>query len=177
MEAKKVVGAFVGMVVRVIIALVVLYYLYHTAITAYSFGYRIFADLPCAIAPGRDIQVTVTDTMDNKEIAREFEKVGLVEDWKLFWVQIQLSEYKDDIQPGTYTLNNSMNSEELLTGIAGLTEETDDGTTDSEEDASGSGAEETIMNNTDDVIVPESEEESNSEVTSQEDDSSDGESE
>ena len=99
MEAKKVVGAFVGMVVRVIIALVVLYYLYHTAITAYSFGYRIFADLPCAIAPGRDIQVTVTDTMDNKEIAREFEKVGLVEDWKLFWVQIQLSEYKDDIQP------------------------------------------------------------------------------
>ena len=73
MEAKKVVGAFVGMVVRVIIALVVLYYLYHTAITAYSFGYRIFADLPCAVAPGRDIQVTVTDTMDNKEIAREFE--------------------------------------------------------------------------------------------------------
>ena len=29
MEAKKIVGAFVGMVLRVIIAIVVLYYLYH----------------------------------------------------------------------------------------------------------------------------------------------------
>ena len=66
MDSKKVVGAFVGMVLRVIIAIFVLYYLYQTAINAYNFGYRIFADLPCAIAPGRDIQVTVTESMDEK---------------------------------------------------------------------------------------------------------------
>ena len=168
MEEKKIVGAFVGMVLRVIIAIVVLYYLYHTAINAYNFGYRIFADLPCAIAPGRDIQVTVTDTMDNKEIAKEFENVGLVEDWKLFWVQILLSEYKDDIQSGTYTLNNSMNSEELLASLAGVTEENDDGT-DSTQDSSESSGEETIMNNTDDVVIPENEDGSDSESTLEED--------
>ena len=114
MDSKKVVGAFVGMVLRVIIAIFVLYYLYQTAINAYNFGYRIFADLPCAIAPGRDIQVTVTESMDEKELAKEFEKVGLVEDWKLFWVQILLSEYKEDLKPGIYTLNNSMKNFWLL---------------------------------------------------------------
>ena len=70
MDSKKVVGAFVGMVLRVIIAIFVLYYLYQTAINAYNFGYRIFADLPCAIAPGRDIQVTVTESMDEKDLMK-----------------------------------------------------------------------------------------------------------
>lgn len=155
MDAKRVAGAFVGMVLRVTIAIFVLYYLYQTAINAYNFGYRIFADLPCAIAPGRDIQVAVTESMDEKALAKEFEKAGLVEDWKLFRVQIMLSEYKEDLKPGIYTLNNSMNSEELLAAMAGA------GTQDEDSGESGNGADtadpanETLMNNADDEVVPE----------------------
>ena len=155
MDSKKVVGSFVGMVLRVIIAIFVLYYLYQTAINAYNFGYRIFADLPCAIAPGRDIQVTVTESMDEKELAKEFEKVGLVEDWKLFWVQILLSEYKEDLKPGIYTLNNSMNSEELLATLAGAGEEDENGETSDADAETTDPANETIMNNADDEVVPE----------------------
>ncbi|MDD6657972.1 MAG: hypothetical protein PUE95_11900 [Lachnospiraceae bacterium] len=155
MDAKKVVGAFVGMVLRVTIAIFVLYYLYQTAINAYNFGYRIFADLPCAIAPGRDIQVTVTESMDEKAMAKEFEKVGLVEDWKLFWVQTLLSEYKEDLKPGIYTLNNSMNSEELLAAVAGAGEEDEDGETSDGNADLADPANETLMNNADDEVVPE----------------------
>lgn len=155
MDAKKVVGAFVGMVLRVTIAIFVLYYLYQTAINAYNFGYRIFADLPCAIAPGRDIQVTVTESMDEKAMAKEFEKVGLVEDWKLFWAQILLSEYKEDLKPGVYTLNNSMNSEELLAAVAGVGEEEEDGEETGDGTDTTDPANETIMNNADDEVVPE----------------------
>ena len=129
--------------------------MYQTAISAYNFGYRIFADLPCAIAPGRDIQVTVTESMDEKELAKEFEKVGLVEDWKLFRVQILLSEYKEDLKPGIYTLNNSMNSEELLAALAGAGEE-DENDENADADAKTTDpANETIMNNADDEVVPE----------------------
>ena len=155
MDAKKVVGAFVGMVLRVTIAIFVLYYLYQTAINAYNFGYRIFADLPCAIAPGRDIQVTVTESMDEKAMAKEFEKVGLVEDWKLFWVQTLLSEYKEDLKPGIYTLNNSMNSEELLAAVAGAGEEDEDGETSDSNAETSDPANETLMNNAEDEVVPE----------------------
>lgn len=155
MDAKKVVGAFIGMVLRVSIAIFVLYYLYQTAINAYNFGYRIFADLPCAIAPGRDIQVTVTESMDEKAMAKEFEKVGLVEDWKLFWVQTLLSEYKEDLKPGNYTLNNSMNSEELLAAVAGASEEDEDGETSDSNAETTDPANETIMNNADDEVIPE----------------------
>lgn len=114
MSAKKVVGAFLGMVFRLAVTICVLYAIYELAIGAYNFGYRVFADIPAALSPGTDIQVTITETMDSKEIAKNFEEIGLVEDWKPFWTQIQFSEYKDDIRPGVYILNNSMKAEEML---------------------------------------------------------------
>lgn len=114
MSAKKVVGAFLGMVFRLAVTICVLYAIYELAIGAYNFGYRVFADIPAALSPGTDIQVTITETMDSKKIAKNFEEIGLVEDWKLFWTQIQFSEYKDDIRPGVYILNNSMKAEEML---------------------------------------------------------------
>lgn len=114
MSAKKVAGAIFNTVFRLIITVCVLYAIYRLAIGAYNFGYRVFADIPAALSPGTDIEVTITEAMDSKEIAKSFEEAGLVEDWKLFWTQIQFSEYKDDILPGAYTLNNSMKAEEML---------------------------------------------------------------
>lgn len=114
MSAKKVVGAIFNTVFRLVITVCALYVIYRLAIGAYNFGYRVFADIPASLSPGTDIQITITEAMDSKEIAKNFEEAGLVEDWKLFWTQIQFSEYKDEIRPGAYTLNNSMKAEEML---------------------------------------------------------------
>ncbi len=123
MNVKKIVGAFISTAFRLAIAAAVLYLVYHVAIESYNFGYRVFADIPMAFSPGTDIQVTITESMDDKEIAQNFQEVGLVEDWKLFWTQIQFSEYKETIQPGAYTLNNSMKAEEMLQIIGANPEE------------------------------------------------------
>ncbi len=126
MNVKKIVGAFLGTAFRLAVMAAVLYMIYELAIGAYNFGYRVFADIPLAFSPGTDIQVTITESMDDKEIAENFQEVGLVEDWKLFWVQIQFSEYKETIQPGAYTLNNSMKAEEMLQIIGANPEETEE---------------------------------------------------
>ncbi|MBP3421875.1 MAG: endolytic transglycosylase MltG [Lachnospiraceae bacterium] len=126
MNVKKIVGAFLGTAFRLAVMVAVLYMIYELAIGAYNFGYRVFADIPLAFSPGTDIQVTITESMDDKEIAQNFQEVGLVEDWKLFWVQIQFSEYKETIQPGAYTLNNSMKAEEMLQIIGMNPEETEE---------------------------------------------------
>ena len=86
---------------------------------------RVFADIPAALSPGQDIEVTITESMDSKKIAEDFEEAGLVLDWKLFWTQIQFSEYKDSIKPGVYVLNNSMKAEEMLE-IIGADSETEE---------------------------------------------------
>lgn len=123
MNAKKVVGAVFGTIFRLVIIIFVLYFIYKFAISAYNFGYRVFADIPAALSPGTDIEVTITESMDSKELAKDFEKAGLVEDWKLFYTQIQFSEHKDSIKPGVYTLNNSMKAEEMLEIIAANSDE------------------------------------------------------
>ncbi len=127
MNAKKITGAVFGTVFRIILTIAILFAIYRAAIMAYNFGYRIFADIPAALSPGVDRTVTITEDMDKKEIARSFEEEGLVDDWKLFWVQILLSEYKDDLQAGVYDLNNSMTSQEMLAVMATPKEEEKDG--------------------------------------------------
>ncbi len=125
MSAKKVVIALLNMTFRLAVTVCVLYFIYKAAIGAYNFGYRVFADIPAALSPGQDIEVTITESMDSKKIAEDFEEAGLVLDWKLFWTQIQFSEYKDSIKPGVYVLNNSMKAEEMLE-IIGADSETEE---------------------------------------------------
>lgn len=125
MSAKKVVIALLNMTFRLTVTVCVLYFIYKAAIGAYNFGYRVFADIPAALSPGQDIEVTITESMDSKRIAEDFEEAGLVLDWKLFWTQIQFSEYKDSIKPGVYMLNNSMKAEEMLE-IIGASSETEE---------------------------------------------------
>ena len=125
MSAKKVVLALLNMTFRLTVTVCVLYFSYKAAIGAYNFGYRVFADIPAALSPGRDIEVTITESMDSKKIAEDFQEAGLVLDWKLFWTQIQFSEYKDSIKPGVYVLNNSMSAEEMLE-IIGENSETEE---------------------------------------------------
>lgn len=125
MSAKKVVLALLNMTFRLTVTVCVLYFIYKAAIGAYNFGYRVFADIPAALSPGRDIEVTITESMDSKKIAEDFQEAGLVLDWKLFWTQIQFSEYKDSIKPGVYVLNNSMSAEEMLE-IIGENSETEE---------------------------------------------------
>ena len=44
-------------------------------------------------------------------------------DAKVFYVQLILSEHKDDWKPGIYDLNTSMHSEEIIATLAGISEE------------------------------------------------------
>ena len=125
MDVKKVLGTVLATIIRIIIAVTVLFFLYNATIQTYNFGYDVFADIPYSLAPGTDIQVTITETMDNRAIAEYFENVGLVKDWKLFYTQMLFSEYKETIHPGIYDLNNSMTSSQMLEIIGAVDENGD----------------------------------------------------
>ena len=47
------------------------------------------------------------------------EQKGLVRDGRLFVVQYYLSEFRKDVQPGTYDLNTAMTAEEMMEFMAG----------------------------------------------------------
>ena len=116
----------------------------------YDFGYRVFTEAPVDAEPGRDVVVQISDDMSDMDIAKELKEKGLVENAKLFFVQLKVSAYSGRLHSGVYTLNTSMTTRDMMVLMAaepeqsstddtetvtGTTEETTEETTDTQTDA------------------------------------------
>ena len=125
MNTKNVVLAILSTVAKVALTVLVVVFDYKAAVKAYSFGYSIFDDEPMSAEPGREVTVSITEGKSVKEIGEILASQGLVEDGTVFYLQNLLSSYKDELQPGMYTLNTSMTPTEIMEAMS-ATEETDE---------------------------------------------------
>ena len=114
MNAKQLLGAISAMIVRIVVAAAIIAVVFKLAISAYDFGYQIFADVPMSEGSGRTVSVVVSEGQSSRELAKMLEQKGLIKDANVFYIQEQLSDYKDMIKPGTYELSTGMNSEYML---------------------------------------------------------------
>ena len=114
MKAIDLTVSFMGTVVRAVVLIVCAVLVINIGKKAYEFGFRIFTEGPVAEAPGRDIIMSVDSGEGLTGVAKKLEEKGITGDWMLFFIQAKLSEYKGKIEPGTYTLNNSLTTDELM---------------------------------------------------------------
>ena len=119
-----------AMLVRLLIVLVLVSFIYKLGFIAYDFGYRVFAEGAISSEPGRDIEVTIPMGASAMDIGEILENSGLIKDKNLFFVQERLSEYHGKLSPGEYTLNTSQTAQEMMALMAedeeASTEEEDD---------------------------------------------------
>lgn len=115
MKIREVVFAALGTIAKVVVTILVVYYVYQGAMLAYDYGYRIFTE-PAMTAEdeGWDVTVTVAKGNSTMEIGENLQGKGLIRDAKLFYLQNLLSEYKDTMKAGTYVLNTSMTAKEMM---------------------------------------------------------------
>lgn len=115
MNAKQLLGAVSAMIIKTAAAVVIIIVVFRLAVSAYDFGYQVFADLPVSEGEGRTVSVVVTEGKSSRELSKELEEKGLINNAYVFFIQEQLSDdYKGKIQPGTYELSTAMNTEEML---------------------------------------------------------------
>ncbi len=117
MSAKKKVvnqvsSAVIHMAMAVILLTVAAMVFYVGAKKAYSFGYEIFSDQAVAEEPGTDKLFVVEKGMGRVECMDHLERSGLIKNKTIGLIQSIFFEY--DIYPGTYTLNTSMTTKEIL---------------------------------------------------------------
>ena len=87
--------------------------------SAYDFGYAIFDQIPVDDEDhGEDVTVVIKDGASVYQIGKILKSKGLIKDAKVFVVQESLSNYKDKLQSGTYILNTSMTTDEMLAVLA-----------------------------------------------------------
>ena len=146
MNLNKVVFRFVSISFSILVILLVLIGFVKIGTYCYDFGYRVFTEAPVDAEPGRDVIVQISDV----DIAKELKEKGLVENAKLFFVQLKVSAYSGRLHSGVYTLNTSMTARDMMVLMAakpersstddtetvtGTTEETTEETTDTQTDA------------------------------------------
>ena len=127
MEAKKIVGTILSVSCKTLIFVMVALLLILTVQNLYDFGQRVFREeAKTSTEDAILVEVTVPDNASALDIANLMADYGLVEDSKLFFVQILLSDYKDKFVPGVYTLSTEMKPSELMMTIAPEPEESEE---------------------------------------------------
>lgn len=91
---------------------------------AYDLGYRVFTEPALEKAPGRDSTVKIEKGMSALELGNLLEEKQLVDNGLLFAIQLQISDYKDKIKAGKYTLNTSQTAKEMMQVMSEEIEET-----------------------------------------------------
>lgn len=114
MDIKQLAASAIETIIKIAVAVFLISFVYETAVKAYDYGYRVFAEDPVTVGDGRTISIAVEPDDSVRDIGKNLEEKGLIRDANLFFVQEMLSEYHGKIQPGIYDLNTSMKSSEML---------------------------------------------------------------
>lgn len=123
MNAQKAMLSIGLFILRLAIVILVIVGIYRVGEYSYAYCYSIVSDAAVDEAPGRDVGVNLTGDMSSREVARLLEKKGLVEDAKIFQLQLKVNDYEDALKPGNYVLNTSMTPKEMMKIMAGEAEE------------------------------------------------------
>jgi len=109
---RKIAGAVISISLKMIVAVLVVVLLINVGQHAYQFGLQVFAPVPISQEPGTDMIVIVEEGDSDMDVAKRLENKGLITDALVFYIQAKL--YEAEFYAGTYTLNTSMTSEEML---------------------------------------------------------------
>lgn len=88
---------------------------------AYTFGNNIFNEKSVdTVDNAKVVEVTIADGVTAKKLASQLYEKGLISDEKIFYFQVKLSDYKDKVKAGTYSLNTGMKPTDMMKILAGI---------------------------------------------------------
>lgn len=112
---NKIIRLIISITLNAVIILAGVYIIFSAGNKAYTFGHNIFNEESVTTQEyAREAEVTITDADTSKSIAKTLYNKGLVNDEVIAYLQIVLSDYKDEFKAGTYQLDTSMKPSEMF---------------------------------------------------------------
>ena len=87
MDGKQVARSLAAAVIKLAVAVLVVLLVYKIAVSAYTFGFRIFAEKPMTEGEGITVTVVYSETDSIKDLGQKLYDQGLIRDTKLFYFQ------------------------------------------------------------------------------------------
>ncbi len=133
MNTKKAALTVLSITLRIVVTALVIMFLVRLGEEAYRYGHSVFHTKPLDPEPGRQVAVSIGEDDSVSDIGKLLEKKGLIEDWKLFCIQVRLSKYYKSLTPGNYTLTTAMDPKQMMVVMSG--EASEDEEEEDEEDS------------------------------------------
>lgn len=111
-EINKITSTIISISCKVLLYTLVAFLLYEGAMRGYGYGHEIFAPTAMAEPPGMDREIVIDKGESVSDVAKLLKEKGLIKDEMIIVLQAKLYEY--EINPGSYTLNTSQNSKDML---------------------------------------------------------------
>ena len=127
-EINKVTGTVIRVSWNLIVYAVTVMVLYEGITRGYAFGHDIFYSPAVAAKPGVSRRVTIGEGEEVADIASALERGGLIRNKYAFIIQSIFYDYggsDNPVEAGTYLLNNSMTSKEIILALREGVEEED----------------------------------------------------
>lgn len=105
--------SFFHMITKIAFIVILATLLLLAAKYSFQYGQRVFSEEGYAQEPGVDLTIEVPVGTSMLEFSKLLEEYGVVEDYKIFYLQTIIYEAKT-VQAGTYTFNNSLGGEALI---------------------------------------------------------------
>lgn len=111
-DINKITKTVIGVSGKLIVYALVILLLVEGIVRGYEFGHSIFYQIPMEAKPGSNKVLTVEADDTSGDVAAALKDLGLIENELV--AQFQMKFYEYEVVPGTYTLNTSMTSKEML---------------------------------------------------------------
>lgn len=119
MNTKKAALTVLSITLRIVVTALVAMLLLRLGEEAYRYGHSVFHTQALDPEPGRQVAVSIGEGDSVSDISKLLEQKGLIEDWKLFYIQVRLSKYYKTITPGEYTLTTAMDPKQMMAVMSG----------------------------------------------------------
>lgn len=114
MDNKQIAVSALMTTIKIAVTVVVMIILYRGAMTAYDYGYRLFAEGPVGVGEGQTVTVYIPEGAGVGEIGDILVTNGLIKDSKLFYLQNLISAHRNDLKSGVYELSTGMDAFDIM---------------------------------------------------------------
>lgn len=114
--ALRVTNNVLHVMLNVVFYALVVFFIVRASVVGYNFSYQIFGDVSLEKAPGTEKVIEISQGESTMNVASKLERNQLIVDKNSFYLRAKLAD--ETIMPGTYTINSSMNYEQIFEVIS-----------------------------------------------------------
>lgn len=122
-ERDKISNIILGISIRVLLNVIMLFVLVQGFGTAYRFSYKLFSDIPYRSGSSEEYKITIQEGSSVRTIGMLLEERGIVDSKYLFAARAYLGKYNGCMLAGTYTLGPGMSPDRICQILCGMQSE------------------------------------------------------